>query len=50
MKEKLAKLYNTMSMIETKGKNTRIMAECLGFVENLIKEEQQKETKKSTEE
>lgn len=50
MKEKLAKLYNTMSMIETKGRNTKIMAECLGFVEGLIKQEQQKETKKSTEE
>ena len=55
MKEKLAKLYNTMNMIETKGKNTKIMAECLEYLERLIKdeqrkEEQQKETKKSTEE
>lgn len=47
MKEKLMDLYNTMSMIETKGKNTRIMAECLGFVEGLIKEEQKKEEQKN---
>lgn len=55
MKEKLAKLYNTMSMIETKGRNTKIMAECLEYLERLIKdeqkkEEQQKETKEITEE
>lgn len=47
MKEKLAKLYNTMNMIETKGRNTKIMAECLGFVEGLIKEEQKKEEQKN---
>lgn len=50
MKEKLMDLYNTMSMIETKGKNTRIMAECLGFVEGLIKEEPTKETKEDVKE
>jgi hypothetical protein len=53
--EKLVKLYNTMNMIETKGRNTKIMAECLGYLERLIKdeqkkEEQQKETKEITEE
>ena len=55
MKEKLAKLYNTMSMIETKGRNTKIMAECIEYLERIIKdeqkkEEQEKETKESTEE
>lgn len=49
MKEKLAKLYNTMNMIETKGRNTKIMAECLEYLERLIKDEQ-KETKEITEE
>lgn len=53
--EKLVKLYNTINMIETKGRNTKIMAECLGYLERLIKdeqkkEEQQKETKEITEE
>ena len=43
MKEKLAKLYNTMNMIETKGRNTKIMAECLEYLERLIKDEQKKE-------
>lgn len=50
MKEKLMDLYNTMNMIETKGRNTKIMAECLGFVEGLIKEEQKNEVKENTEE
>lgn len=55
MKEKLAKLYNTMNMIETKGQNTIIMSDCLKYLERLIKdeqkkEEQQKETKEITEE
>ena len=36
MKENLTKLYNTMSLIETKGENTKIMAQCLVFVEKLI--------------
>lgn len=55
MKEKLAKLYNTMNMIKTKGQNTIIMSGCLKYLERLIKdeqkkEEQQKETKEITEE
>jgi hypothetical protein len=47
MKEKLAKLYNTMNMIETKGRNTKIMAECLEYLERLIKDEQKKEEQKN---
>lgn len=40
MVEKLTKLRNTLSLIETKGENTKIMAECLRFTEQLIAEEQ----------
>ena len=38
MVEDLKKLYNTLLMIETKGNNTKIMAECLRFTEKLIEE------------
>lgn len=34
----LTKLCNTMATIETKGENTIIMADCLLYVKNLIKE------------
>ena len=38
MKEKLVKLYNTLLLIETKGEGTKIMAECLKYTEQLVKE------------
>lgn len=38
MNEKIVRLYNTMLQIETKGESTKIMADCLRFVENLAKE------------
>lgn len=41
MEEKLTRLYNTLLMVETKGGNTKIMAECLRFLEQMIQEEQQ---------
>lgn len=34
-------LYNTMKGIETKGESTKVMADCLRFIENKIKESQQ---------
>lgn len=37
MKEKLVKLYNTLALIETKGESTKIMAQCLQFIENEVK-------------
>lgn len=37
MKDDLIKLYNTMNLVETKGENTKIMAQCLLFLENLIR-------------
>lgn len=36
MKENLQKLYNTLALIETKGENTKIMADCLRFTEKMI--------------
>ena len=42
MENNLRKLYNTMLLIETKGENTKIMAECIRFVEQLIIEESKK--------
>jgi hypothetical protein len=38
MSENLVRLYNTMLQIETKGESTKLMADCLRFVENLAKE------------
>lgn len=38
MKEKLTQLYNTLCLIETKGNNTLIMADCLKFLEQCINE------------
>lgn len=41
----LVKLYNTLGMIETKGENTKIMAQCLVFTEQLVNQAQELETK-----
>lgn len=38
MKEKLINLYNTMILVETKGENTLIMADCIKFVRQCIGE------------
>lgn len=38
MGEKLTKLYNTLSLVETKGENTKTMALCLNYVQQLIAE------------
>ena len=35
MREELQKLYNTLSIIETKGESTIVMADCLRFVGQL---------------
>ena len=36
MESDLTKLYNTLKLIETKGENTIIMAQCLNFTQALI--------------
>jgi hypothetical protein len=38
MKEKLINLKNALALIETKGENTKIMADCLRYTEQLINE------------
>jgi hypothetical protein len=38
MVEKLTKLYNTLALIETKGENTKLMAQCLNYTAALINE------------
>ena len=38
MEIKLAKLHNTLCLISTKGDDTKIMADCLKFVEQTISE------------
>lgn len=42
MELELLKLYNTLLTIETRGESTKIMADCLRFIEQLrdkVKEE-----------
>lgn len=46
MEFELTKLYNTLLMVETKGESTKIMADCLRFVEQL--KEASKETNNNT--
>lgn len=38
MKEKLIKLHNTLALIETKGESTKIMAQCLAYLEQMVQE------------
>jgi hypothetical protein len=35
-KEQMTRLYNTMLQIETKGESTKIMADCLRYLEQSI--------------
>lgn len=41
MKEDLIKLRNTMGLIETKNESTKLMAQCLNFVEDLIRKSEE---------
>ena len=43
MATNLTRLYNTMLMVKTEGESTKIMADCLRFVEKLISEENAKQ-------
>lgn len=49
MEIKLRKLYNTLLLVETKGDSTKIMGECLKFVEQLISEAHTTEIKAAEE-
>lgn len=48
MIEKLTKLYNTLAAIETKGESTKLMSNCLRYVEQLVNEEREKENATET--
>lgn len=41
MEEKLTKLYNTLMLVETKGENTKLMAQCLNYLQGLVIEARQ---------
>lgn len=43
LSENLIKLYNTLALIETKGENTKLMAQCIVFTEQLALEAKQAE-------
>lgn len=49
MANELTKLYNTLMLIETKGENTKIMAQCLQYIERLILTENTKQENDHTE-
>lgn len=51
MSEELTKLYNTMMLVETKGESTKIMGNCLQYLDNLIANARSEEesSKKRTE-
>lgn len=40
MVDNLTKLYNTLLLIETRGESTKIMAQCLAFMEQMISKKQ----------
>ena len=40
MVNNLTKLYNTLMLIETKGEGTKIMAQCLQYLEQMIANEE----------
>lgn len=46
MVDNLTKLYNTLLLIETKGESTKIMGQCLQFMEQMIADEQTKKPEK----
>lgn len=50
MTNELTKLYNTLMLIETKGENTKIMAQCLQYIEQLISLSNAKAETSNTEE
>lgn len=43
MKERFIAIYNVLTRIETKGEDTLMMADCLRFIEQCIKECEEQE-------
>lgn len=48
MPEKLVKLYNTLKLVSTKGEDTKVMANCLAYLEQMIAEAQAKQVEPAT--
>lgn len=48
MVEELIKLRNTMMQIETKGDSTKLMTNCLYFIEDMINKENEKKVEPNT--
>lgn len=50
METKLVKLYNTLATVETRGESTKVMADCLRYIEQMVDELKsvQNETANST--
>ena len=48
MEEKLTQLYSTLTLIETKGESSKVMADCLRFLEQVIKELKEAEVEKES--
>ena len=46
LSQELTKLYNTLALIETKGENTKIMTQCMVFLEQLTSQIKDLENKK----
>ena len=47
MLDNLKRLHNTLIMIETRGENTKIMADCLRYIEQMIEKESAKKEDKN---
>lgn len=50
MIEDLIKLRNTLMQIETRGENTKLMSNCLFFIEDMISKLPKEDVSKTTEE
>ena len=46
LSQELVKLYNTLALIETNGENTKLMAQCMVFVEQLASQARMSEMEK----
>lgn len=49
LSENLIKLYNTLALIETKGESTKLMAQCMVYVEQLAVDAKNREAENATE-
>lgn len=50
MLNELTKLYNTLLLIETKGESTKIMSQCLMYLEQLVANERNRPVEQDSQE